>query len=354
MSMEVLLRSFFEEQIHFQLGDGTEIEGGVFIGSTEFLPVKALRDDSDAYSVEFDLWLNEVWRPQQQERRKEILALQVNSKRYADLSAAVRRQQVIPFIGSGMSVASGLPTWSDLLRRVRRFTTCDPAALEALLCSFSFEEAADLLASATNHRLLAERIEHDLRVDDPAVISGAVRLLPGLFYNLIITTNLDDVLEHIYRSCERPFTYVLPGRELVRYRSLKNPALRFLLKLHGDCRMTESRVLLSKEYDAAYAAGSTIREELTLMYRLNSLLFLGCSLGSDRTVRLVEEVASCDARMPKHFAFLALPDGEAIRVERENWLTDRGIYPIWYSLPHDEALTALLDGLFIEPTGRGR
>jgi hypothetical protein len=343
--MEPALRAFFEEQVRFRLRDGTEVEGGVFIGSTEFLPVEILRQDPDALREEFDLWLSEVWKPEQQQRRDEILTLYGNERRYDDLLEAIGRQQVVPFVGSGMSVPSGLPTWSDLLRRVKEFTPCDPANLERLLESCSFEEAADLLASGSNPRLLAERVEHDLRIDESSTVSGPVRLLPALFRNLVITTNLDDVIEQAYHSCERPFTHVLAGSDLNRYRSLKSTSLQFLLKLHGDSRQVAGRVLLSSEYDATYAAGSLVREEITLLYRLNNLLFLGCSLGADRTVRLIEEVAGSDPSMPKHYCFLPLPDGNATRIERENFLTQRGIYPIWYSLPHDESLMALLDGL---------
>ena len=42
------LRSFFEEQIRFRLSDGTPIEGSVFIGETEFLPVESLKEDPEA------------------------------------------------------------------------------------------------------------------------------------------------------------------------------------------------------------------------------------------------------------------------------------------------------------------
>jgi hypothetical protein len=325
--MEPALRSFFEEQVQFRLADGTEIEGGVFIGSTEFFPVETLRADPDACREEFNLWLDEVWKPEQQQRRSDLLTLYANKKRYADLLEAVGRQQVVPFVGSGMSVSSGLPTWSDLLRRASGFATCDRAELERLIASSQFEEAADLVASGTNARLLAERVEHDLRVDDPGVISGAVRLLPALFQNLVITTNLDDVLEQLYRTYDRPFAHALAGAELAQFRSLKSTNSQFLLKLHGDCRRTTGRVLLSSEYDATYAPKSTVREELTLLYRMNNLLFLGCSLGADRTVRLIEEVASSDANMPKHYCFLSLPDGDMSRIERENFLTSQGLRP---------------------------
>lgn len=343
--MESVLRPFFEEQIRFRLQDGTDVDGGVFIGSTEFLPVETLREDPVAYKNEFDLWLAEVWKPEQEQRRAEILSLFGNPKRYTDLRVAMGRQQVVPFVGSGMSASSGLPTWSDLLRRVRDYTQCAPAELEELLQKALFEEAADLVAAHMNSRLLDERIEHNLRIDDPDGVSGPVRLLPALFPKLVVTTNLDDVLEHVYGRAEPKFGDVLAGNELGRYRTVKSAATSCLLKLHGDCRRPDSRVLLTQEYDSTYAVGGMIREEIALLYRMNSLLFLGCSLGEDRTVRLIQDVASADPNMPKHYCFLRVPEPDARRIEREGFLTERGIYPIWYDSPHEEALTALLDGL---------
>jgi SIR2-like protein len=351
--MHEALRSFFEEQIKFRLQNGTPLEGSVFIGETEFLPVETLQEDEDGYQSEFNAWLGEVWVPEQEDRRNQILKLHANAKRYADLCDAVARRQVVPLVGSGMSAPSGLPTWSDLLRKIRAFTKIDPMMLEDLLVASAFEEAADLIASATNPNLLNERVEHELRVDDPVVIDGAVRLLPATFPDLVITTNLDDVLEQHYRRCGVEFNEVLPGKDISRYRGMKTPAQRFLLKLHGDCRRAETRVLRRGEYEAAYAPGSVVREELALLYRTNHLLFLGCSLGPDRTVRLIAEVATSDKSMPKHFALLPLPGSDPARVERENFLSERGIYPIWYDGPHDESICALLAGM-LDVAGAGQ
>jgi hypothetical protein len=96
---------------------------------------------------------------------------------------------------------------------------------------------------------------------------------------------------------------------------------------------------------------SIVREELTLLYRLNNILFVGCSLGADRTVRLIGEIAAADANMPKHFCFLLAPPDNTTRIERENFLTEHGIYPIWYGSPHDESLMALFDGLSVGGAG---
>jgi hypothetical protein len=343
--MELALRRFFEEQLRFRLADGTEIEGGVYIGSTEFLPVEILHDDDVAYREEFLLWLSEVWKPEQTQRREEILSLVGNGRRYSDLKEVFGRQQVVPFVGSGMSVPSGLPTWADLLRRIRDYAKCDHNELESFLCAQQFEEAADFLASKMNIRLLNERIEHELRIDEPKEVRGPVLLLPALFPNLVLTTNLDRVLEHVYSISEREFGYVLAGEEIGQYRSLKSSTARCLMKLHGDCTRSIGRVLLTSEYETTYANESTVRAELSLLYRTSSLLFLGCSLGWDRTVSLIYEVAEGDLNMPKHYCFLQVPDKEEVRLDREHFLTERGVYPIWYNLPHDIALTALLDGL---------
>jgi hypothetical protein len=351
--MASVLQRFFEEQVVFRLRDGAEVDGGVCIGATEFLPLEVLRRDPEAYRAEFDIWLDEVWKRGQRQRLEEILEVHANRKRYADLLEAVKKQQVVPFVGSGMSVASGLPTWSNLLRKMREYTTCDAVALERLLESCQFEEAADLIAGATNPRLLAERVEHDLRIDDPSTMCGPVYLLPVVFSNLVITTNLDAVLETLYKQFNQLFDHIFAGSELARYRTLKSPQSRFLLKLHGDSKRGSHRVLLSKEYDATYCPNSIVREELTLLYRLNHILFVGCSLGADRTVRLIGETAATDANMPKHFCFLLGPPDNITRIERENFLTQHGIYPIWYGPPYDDSLMALLDGLTVEGAGAG-
>jgi hypothetical protein len=342
------LEMYFEEYVEFRLEDRTPIAGSVFIGATEFDPVEVLRRDPVAYRSEFQGWQDEVWEPEQRERRDLILAMHGNVRRYADLRACLMRGQVVPFIGSGMSAASGLPLWSSLLRRIREYAGVSKRGLEALLKAYKFEEAAAFLANGTNVRLFDERIEHELSRDEQVDVQGALRLLPALFSGVAITTNLDRLLELHYARCERSFAAVLDGQRVADFRRVREEGKRYLLKLHGDCTRASGRVLLPSEYDAAYAPGSTIREELALLYRNNSLLFLGCSLGADRTIQLVAEVAGSDPNMPKHYTFLQCPPTERKRVERENWLTKRGIYPIWYPDDHDGAITCLLAGL-IDP-----
>ena len=343
------LTKWFEDQLQFKLPVGTEGEIA-FIGSSIFSPVEVLKQFKEAYRQEFSNWLNEEWKPRQDEVRQQILSYRGNAGRYSALKGSYERQQLIPLVGSGLSVPSGLPTWSNFLKSVAQYASCDLTELAQFINRSNFEEAADLLAGSMDPRLFAERVSQDLRINPSDTVNGPVCLLPSIFPNLVITTNLDNVIERTYELCNLPFAHNLSGTRISSYRQLKNYRELFLLKLHGDSQIQEGRVLLSNEYNKAYAPNSSVREEITLIFRQYSILFLGCSLGSDRTVQLIQKTAGSDKDMPKHYAFLKEPDNDVERVNRENFLARGNIFPIWYDSAHDEAIMALLDGLSLEDT----
>jgi hypothetical protein len=244
-----------------------------------------------------------------------------------------------------MSVPSGLSTWADFLRSIRKYSSLSEEGLESLLAASAFEEAVDRLAETMPERLFKERIEHDLRIDDPGTIDGPIRHLPMIFPKLVLTTNLDDVLELLYTMQEHVFAHVLSGASIGRHRTLKAASESFLLKLHGDCRSHEGRVLGTAEYEQAYASDGVVYQELSLIFKTKSILFLGCSLGPDRTLRLIADVAADDLNMPKHYAFLKEPNDEPWRIKREHFLTERSVFPIWYPNGHEEDIEALLVGI---------
>lgn len=336
----------FEDSIEFSQENGTSLGPRVYIGETELFAVELLREDVDAYRAEFNSWLYNSWLPQQRERREAMLERTGCSERYDDLLAAYHRGYLVPFVGSGMSASSGLPIWSGLLRQIRERTPVTEEALEPLLERYEFERAAQLLASSTNARLLSEQIGHRLRVSSIEDVAGPVRLLPELFGELVLTTNLDRILEMLYGAYHDPsFERVFYGLDIAKYRTLRARHSSYLLKLHGDCEDPAGRVLLPDEYDLAYDVTSPVRRELSLIFKDYSLLFLGCSLGPDRTIGVIEEVVDQDPSVPKHWAFLKAPGDRDKQMDREQWLTSRGIFPIWYPDDHDSALTCLLAGL---------
>jgi hypothetical protein len=168
--------------------------------------------------------------------------------------------------------------------------------------------------------------------------------LPFLFESIVITTNFDPILERIYESEEKAFQEILHGTAVGEFRRRNINGSRCLLKLHGKHDVAYGRVLLKHEYEGFYEPGRNGREELSLIFRRGGLFFLGCSLNQDRTMVLLKEIADADRNMPRHFALLSSP-GEENLVEREHFLTERNIFPIWYDGDHRTDVEALLVAL---------
>ena len=337
----------FDDQLTFTLPDGTETSDPVSVGNTPFVP-QILSEYPTSYESEYSTWLNDIWKPRQRDNLSVILDYGNNRDRFFDLGEAVQQEYVAPIVGSGMCVTSGLPMWSQFLLDVGESIDVETSTLNQMIEAERFEDAANFLADTSHFRLFNERIEHDLRVIEPKMIDGPILLLPQLFGKLMITTNFDNVLQDLYAISDATFDWVLTGQQLDRYHELQDSTESVLLKLHGDRQDESDRVLLSHEYETAYGAGGVVSGLLSTFIRNHNILFMGCSLTTDRTMDLMHAIAGPNRKLPKHFAFLPLSDEAGQKNIRENWLAERGIYPIWYDtaqFDHDEALFALLEGL---------
>jgi hypothetical protein len=157
------LRAIFEDQLEIR----RDKKGNAIIGDTVFTPVAILKADSAAYEYEYSNWHDEIWQPEQNELLEQILNIRGNKKRFDDLCVALKNGHVIPLVGSGMSVPSGLQTWSEFLRSIRWHSKMNVEDLEKLLANSEFEEAVEQVEQTMSPRLFDEQIEHSLRIDDP-------------------------------------------------------------------------------------------------------------------------------------------------------------------------------------------
>jgi hypothetical protein len=335
------LRPQFESAIEpFVEGDVVQVGRFAYTGA-DILKLAG----EDAYKQAFGDWVWEEWVPTRRERKDELLKLNSNERRFNELKKMIVSGGAIPFVGSGMSAPTGMPTWGRFLRdtckRTKGFTVTQ---LEACLTAGNFEEAASRIFGAMPPQLFNECFESNFTVKPSRTIDGAVRLLPLLFESIVITTNFDGILEDVYTEGDKTFQAILHGMDVGDFRKKTVLGSRCLLKLHGNYNATHGRVLLKDEYDGFYKPTCPGREELSLIFRRGGLVFLGCSLWQDRTMALLKEVADADKNMPRHYAFLQRPKASKI-VEREHFLTERNIFPIWYDGDHSTDVEALLVGL---------
>jgi hypothetical protein len=338
--MDFLKRKFDEE-----LAAEIEQNGNVAIAGYSFTPDSILKEmDNVGYDDAFFAWLDQR-KDNHLIKADEILELYDNRKRFNRLKEAYIRGSVIPFIGAGMSIPSGYPGWTEFLWQLRNETRVSEEELNNFLSEWKYEEAAQALADDMPAGSFDEAIENTFCHDED--LEGPIQLLPYIFNTSVITTNFDDVIKRCYDNADIFFSETLLGadaRELPRFLGQGN---KVLVKLHGKANSNRSRVLTYSEYNEHYGNPPCLQNVIEAI-STKTLLFLGCSLGVDRTIQtLIQQVQNKGHDVTtRHYAFLSIGEDED-RLARRDDLVKANIFPIWYSADeeHGECIEALLHKL---------
>ncbi|WP_108819915.1 SIR2 family protein [Pseudovibrio sp. Alg231-02] len=309
-------------------------DGDVEIIGLQFQRSRILGElEPRSYEVSF-----EDWSTQRSERlvetAKEILGCYDNANRFEQLRRTFDNGKLMPFIGAGMSMPSGYPSWTKFLYDACNESHVTEEVLKKLLGDGMYEEAAQELHDDMTAAGFNELLESVFKSEKE--VSGAIHYLPRLFpKSSIVTTNFDGLIEQVFGDANQNFDLVRSGKTLKEVTRLIATGSRLLLKLHGSCEFVGERVLLKNEYDLAYANNSDVKDFFNRILFGQSLIFLGCSLNVDRTIQSMVEMVKehGSSNLPRHYAFLELREGDD-RIARKKELAHANIFPIWY--PEDE------------------
>lgn len=196
-----------------------------------------------------------------------------------DLIDACKNKKCIPFIGAGMSVQSGLSTWSDIISEI-----------SDILSEKSEDPKSELMWIKDNGALeIADRFKTSLTpanyqkyldkwFDTPGLLpSDAHNLLFSIKWPFLVTTNFDRLLELAYSNvCNRMARIAITFEQLVRAEATNSP---YILKLHGSVDDPESVILTETDY----ARMGTERKDMLDHIEKNimtfkRLLFIGFSM----------------------------------------------------------------------------
>lgn len=266
----------------------------------------------------------------------------------------VRRGRVIPFVGSGLSVQSGYKTWVNCLRHLARGMPFYTEMTE-LISEKEFEGAASLINRNISDARFRQKIDSEFdkrRVPTP---KGCVLHITKIASGAVITTNFDTVIKRTFELGKSPFEQEVFGtncdhetaREIIN-------GERILLKIHGEIKASASRVFTKEEYDEAYGAGGfdmskPLPKVLGRLFQNQTLLFLGCSLESDRTLDLFKFLVDNDPdgerAFQRHYAVLEAPENIEEIYDREQFLSERQIFPIWFPYGDYDRFNAIIECL---------
>lgn len=265
--------------------------------------------------------------------------------RFEALVHLCKRGAVIPFVGAGMSCASGHKLWGDFLISLLTDAQEWVPEVDALLKHYRYEDAAqlvhDILGEGNFAHEIKERLgRHKIKSDGP------VQILPMVFEKLVVTTNFDYVLPNAYKKAGLGFSDSISGIYLSEAINKIADEPHCLLRLHGEAEMNHGRILTANEYDKAYKDSKLLSEVIYSFAGTASFLFMGCSLTGDRTIDALRELRkNSSINRPPHYAFLPEPEPQD-RAQRSEFLGEAGIRPIYYpSGDHDAMLESLLIAL---------
>ena len=243
------------------------------------------------------------------------------------------RENIVPFVGAGVSIDCGLYSWLDMLDIIAKdyFTADEIKRMHNFGNCFSY---ADKIVEVTgNQNMIMEKIK-EIFQNAEITLTDTPYILTSSFSNLIVTTNYDTILEEASRQniITSPLKPLLPCLKGQIDAAIQNNE-RCLLKLHGSIEETSSIILTTKQYDKFYGKSSRrnkpLPRYLEKLFTTKKLLFVGCSLEFDRTLNILLECLKKDEKI-SHYAIVPWFDNETKNISQSRRLTKLGIVPIYF------------------------
>ncbi len=119
-----------------------------------------------------------------------------NIQRFDQLIAQLEEGNVFPFIGAGLSVAGGFPSWEDHLRTQGRTAGIDPVHTETLLAGGQYEAVIEKIEASRGRDVFIQEIRDVF--SRTGKISDTTLLITELFPDTILTTNYDRLIEQAF------------------------------------------------------------------------------------------------------------------------------------------------------------
>ncbi|WP_448033079.1 SIR2 family NAD-dependent protein deacylase [Bradyrhizobium liaoningense] len=226
------------------------------------------------------------------------------------LATAIERRRAILFVGAGVSMTVGLPSWQSLI--------------EHLLDDLGLERN-DIDGMHGGYQMLAEYyrlkrggigplrswLDRNWRVDPQRIANSELhRMIVELDFPVIYTTNYDRNLETAFDVLKKPYTKISNAKEIAS----AGADVTHIIKFHGDFDDDASLVLTETDFLNRLAFNSPLDIRFRADALGSTLLFIGYSM-SDPNIRLLlhriwqiwDESGHSQDR-PKSFVFVAQPN----------------------------------------------
>lgn len=226
-----------------------------------------------------------------------------------ELASSLARRQVILFVGAGVSMSLGLPSYSALIRELGGHLDFDGSIFEGFGDYLTLAEYYHLKKSGLKE--LQRHLQSKWDVPEKEVGASVVHhALVQLGCPVIYTTNFDSFLERAHSANRRKYKRIVSARDMV---DLDDDAVQ-IVKLHGDLTVPSGMVFTETSYFERLSFESPLDIKLRADALGKSLLFIGYSL-SDINIRYLLfrlqrqwELEQERSLRPRSYVFLTKPN----------------------------------------------
>ncbi|WP_164018043.1 SIR2 family protein [Pyxidicoccus trucidator] len=203
----------------------------------------------------------------------------------AGLISAIQAGNCIAFVGAGFSIPAKLPSWSELLNDLSQHVGAGlrkhlKLLLEKKDGGASLEEAAQAIEDELGQNKLAKRLKARLTTRElPLEMAERIRLLQGIPFRAILTTNFDMLLEGetpsppAYRKIMRAPRPRWWDEGFWDQKACFPP----VLKIHGDVRDADTVVFTRRGYRQRLHNDPHFTRFLSSLFTQHTVLYLGFS-----------------------------------------------------------------------------
>jgi len=205
-----------------------------------------------------------------------------------DLANHARNESLVLFLGSGVSIGAGLPSWGELLASLAADAGFTPLEIEAIKKLHLLDQAAIIehriaLGAPDGDAILGEKVANLL---DFHFHSLSHSLLAGLPVREAVTLNYDRLFEQACDAQKDPESEPIA---VLPYKPARN-ARRWLLKLHGCVDHPEDIVLTREDYLRYTDRRAALFGLVQGLLMTRHMLFVGFGLKDDNFHRIVDDV----------------------------------------------------------------
>lgn len=214
-----------------------------------------------------------------------------------DLKKAIQSNKLIIFLGAGISINEGLPSWKNIILNLLNNEDCDIEKAKNYYDALNTDimEPLEVLEKIKNHKkYILNSFEKDLKLDN--YDSEIFKILSNISKRFI-TTNFDKFIEN-----NSSIKTIITHDSNFNLSKIGTDEEEYILKLHGDIDRLDACIIFKEQYEELYNDDKLAPFQLKKLLSEYSFIFIGFSFSDPYVKELFDYMSSLmDEYGPKHY-----------------------------------------------------